>query len=671
MLNRTIGLTFLLLFGFSLSQASILSLRNDLAKAVMAEDRQATLQQLSKAYLAYNLDSALYFSDQALIVSEDLGDVLGQAHALHGMGKAHSNLGSYALADSCFRLSSEYYLAMGDLFGQADNFFGQGEAYGFQGEQDSADLYFSKALSYFEDGGDPELTLKIYLQYGRLLFNWKRNKEAEAQADKVIRLARIKNKDLLMADGFTLKGDARRVVDNHRGALVEYRRALGYYEKAGLTEKEARILKYMSMVHRNLGKAKVSRNYAHQALEKAHEADSRAEAMDIYQLLSDLMADKQDFQKAYDYARLHTLMRDSMLGNGSAGDLNDILEKFEKEKLQLENEKAAQEIKLQETKIALQDEELKAERIRLIAVLGGLGLLLIFGIVLAISNVQRKRANQRLAEALANLKRTQNQLVRSEKLASLGQVTAGIAHEIRNPLNFVNNLSQLSVDMVDELKEELSDLEGQSFTGEPAEIVQEYFADLQENSGKINHHGRRASRIVQDMLAHASSGEQQKAPVEFNLLVEEYLQLAYQSQVSKRDFNCELVFEGDAQIDRISVVSSDLGRALLNLFNNAFEAFKESTQPEPLVRVSTHLQGKEVVVKVYDNGSGIDPAHLPRIFDPFFTTKPPAEGTGLGLSLAHEAVVQLHGGSLSVTSEAGQWTEFVMTLPMAPVAQKK
>lgn len=664
--NRSICLTFLLLIGISTVKAatSIAGLRRELSKAIMAEDRQATLQKLSVVYLSVNQDSALYFADQALIVSEDLGDVLGQAQALHTMGKVQSSMGDYTLADSCFRLSSENFLAMGDLFGQADNFFAQGEAFGLLGTQDSADLYFSKALSYFEDGSDPNLTMQIYLQYGRLLFNWQRFTESDVQAKKVIQLARQKNEDLFLADGLTLKGDILRVNDQHREALVEYRRALGYYEKEEALEKEARTLKYLGMVHRNLGKGNVSLNYAQQALEKAHQAGSRAESIDVYQLLSDLMADQEDFEKAYDYARLQTLMRDSMLGSGNIGDLNDILEKFEKEKLQLENEKIAQEIKLRETTIALQKEELKAERIRLIAVLGGLGLLFIFGIVLAISNVQRKRANRRLAEALNDLKRTQNQLVRSEKLASLGQVTAGIAHEIRNPLNFVNNLSQLSVEMVEELNEELADLKGQPFEGEPADIVQEYFADLKENSGKINHHGKRASRIVQDMLAHVSSGEQKKAPVELNLLVEEYLQLAYQSQVSKWDFNCELVFAGDAKIGKVPLIASDLGRALLNLFNNAFEAFKDSAKADPLVRVTTQLEGDSVVIKVYDNGMGIDPAHLSQIFDPFFTTKPPAEGTGLGLSLAHEAVVQLHGGSLTVTSEAGGWTEFTMVLPL-------
>lgn len=660
------GLFFALLLTSSFCQADnpIPELRKALRSAVMAEDRLQTLQDLSEAYLPVNRDSAFYFAEQAVIVSVDLADVSGMARSQHLLGKAYSALDQWQLADSCFRISTENYLAMGELFGQADNFYALGETFGRQNLQDSADHYFDLALSYFDDSGDRGLAIDIHLQYSQLLLDWERHDSAMAQVELAGDMARSQGDQKRKAHAHALTGDIYSSRDQDRKALREYRKAHLIYDDLNLTERVARMLKCLALIHRKMGKGAVALDYAQRGLEKAHEAGSRPEAMDLYKLLSDLMADKEDFEAAYDYGRLHDMMRDSLLGDAAASDLASIVDKYEKEKLQLENEKIAQEVKLNETTIALQEEQLSVERTRLFALLGGLGLFLIFGIFLAIANVQKKRANKRLAEALDNLKRTQNQLVRSEKLASLGQVTAGIAHEIRNPLNFVNNLSRLSMQMVDELGEELEEIEGEPFEGENAQIVQEYFSDLKQNSGKINHHGERASRIVKDMLAHAGNGEKEKSDVKLNQLVEEYLQLAFQSYKSRfPDQQVGLEFEGDPEVGTVQAIGADLGRALLNLFSNAFDALRGSSAESPVVRVRTALAGGAVVVTVYDNGTGIADADLPRIFDPFFTTKPPNEGTGLGLSLAHETIVKAHGGSLTVKSEVGNWTEFKIVLP--------
>ncbi len=659
-------LPLFLLLSFSTSKADhpIPKLRETLAKAVMAEDRLEILQDLSAAYLTVNRDSAFYFADQALIVSEDLDDVLGLARSQHLLGKAYSAMDKWSQADSCFRLSTENYLAMGELFGQADNFYALGETFARQNLQDSADHYFALALSYFDGSGDHGLAIDIHLQYGELLLDWKRPDSAMVQAGIAEGMARDHRDQTRKAHAHALTGDIFNAQNLDRKALREYRKAHLIYEDLEMTERVARMLKCLGLIHRKMGKGVVALDYAQRGLEKAHEAGSRPEAMDLYKLLSDLMADKEDFEKAYDYGRLHDMMRDSLLGDAAASDLASIVDKYEKEKLQLENEKIAQEVKLNATTIALQEEQLSVERTRMFALMGGLGLFLIFGIFLAIANVQKKRANKRLEEALENLKRTQNQLVRSEKLASLGQVTAGIAHEIRNPLNFVNNLSRLSMQMVDELGEELEEIKGEPFEGENASIVREYFNDLKANSGKINQHGERASRIVKDMLAHAGNGEKHKTEVNLNQLVEEYLQLAFQSYKSRfPEQQVAFEFEGDAQVGTVQAIAPDLGRALLNLFSNAFEALKGSRSAQPLVRVVTALAGGAVTITVHDNGSGIKAADLPRIFDPFFTTKPPNEGTGLGLSLAHETIVKAHGGSLTVKSEAGNWSEFTIVLP--------
>lgn len=641
-------------------------LRKTLRAAVMAEDRLNTLQELSSAYLKVNRDSAHYFADQALIVSEDLADVSGIARSQHLLGKSYSAMEQWHQADSCFRLSTENYLAMGELFGQADNFYALGETFGRQNLQDSADFYFALALSFFDDSGDHSLAIDIHLQYGLLLLSWERQDSALVQAGQAGDMARSYSDQARRAHAHALTGDIYSSLNKDRQALKEYRKAHLIYEDVDLTERVARMLKCLALIHRKMDKGVIALDYAERGLDKAHEAGSRAEAMDLYKLLSDLMADKEDFEKAYDFGRLHDMMRDSLLGDAAASDLASIVDKYEKEKLQLENEKNAQAIKLNETTIALQEEELSVERTRLFALLGGLGLFLIFGIFLAIANVQKKRANRRLAEALANLQKTQNQLVRSEKLASLGQVTAGIAHEIRNPLNFVNNLSKLSIQMVDELGEELEEIEGQPFDGENASIVKEYFSDLKQNSGKINHHGQRATRIVKDMLAHAGNGGQKKTSIELNTMVEEYLQLAFQSFKSRfPEQQVDFQFEGDPKINTVEAIAPDLGRAFLNLFSNAFEALRAGTAKEPMVRVKTTSKGGTISITVYDNGSGIQPEDLPKIFDPFFTTKPPNEGTGLGLSLAHETIVKAHNGSLTVKSELGNWTEFTLAIPMS------
>jgi signal transduction histidine kinase len=323
--------------------------------------------------------------------------------------------------------------------------------------------------------------------------------------------------------------------------------------------------------------------------------------------------------------------------------------------------------------IALNQAEIKRQRTRFYIILGGLVLALLFGGTLAYLFVQKNKANRKLQQALADLQRAQDQLVRSEKMASLGQVTAGIAHEIRNPLNFVTNLSKLSVGMIDEVEEELEDAKGKPLENQSANLLFEYFGDIKDNTKKVLEHGERAGRIVRDMLQHAATESAEKLPFAVNELVEEYMKVAYHSQPNRsstgRDFNCELEFVPDERIGELVGIRSDIGRALLNILTNAFEAMALRLEQEgegyaPHLTVRTSLLGKQVQIAIADNGQGIAKEQLNRIFDPFFTTKPPNKGTGLGLSLAHETIVRTHGGQLSVSSEAGKGTEFRILLPV-------
>jgi signal transduction histidine kinase len=274
-----------------------------------------------------------------------------------------------------------------------------------------------------------------------------------------------------------------------------------------------------------------------------------------------------------------------------------------------------------------------------------------------------------IEKAYVKLKTTQTQLVHAEKMASLGELTAGIAHEIQNPLNFVNNFAEVSVDLLDEMDEEMAE-------GNPEE-VKAIKADLKQNLEKINFHGQRASGIVKGMLEHSRSGDGQKAFTDINVLVEEYLRLAYHGLRAKdKSFNADFNADLDESLPEINVMPQEIGRVMLNLINNAFHAVRQKIKDsgkdyQPAVTVSTRYLGSEdaggareskyVQITVKDNGSGIPQNVLDKIFQPFFTTKPSGEGTGLGLSLSYD-IVKAHGGELKVETKEGEGTEFIIVL---------
>jgi two-component system, NtrC family, sensor kinase len=273
------------------------------------------------------------------------------------------------------------------------------------------------------------------------------------------------------------------------------------------------------------------------------------------------------------------------------------------------------------------------------------------------SHEQLDKAYKELTETHYKLLSAQEQLVHAQKMASLGQLTAGIAHEIQNPLNFVNNFSELSIELIDELKE-------------PGANQEDILGDLQANLRKINTHGKRADKIVKGMLLHSRAGEAEKQPADLNKMIDELLELSYHGNRSRdNNFTAEILRNFELQLPEVKVVTQDISRVLINLFNNAFYAVgqrakKEGNQFKATVGVSTKLEGESVVIKIRDNGTGIPDEIRKKIFDPFFTTKPAGEGTGLGLSLSYDVIVKGHNGSLLVNSEPGSYTEFVITLPL-------
>jgi signal transduction histidine kinase len=277
--------------------------------------------------------------------------------------------------------------------------------------------------------------------------------------------------------------------------------------------------------------------------------------------------------------------------------------------------------------------------------------------------IQVKERTASLNQSLDNLKSTQSQLIQSEKMASLGELTAGIAHEIQNPLNFVNNFSEVNAELIDELAEEVD-------KGNLDE-VKALAKDIKENEQKINHHGKRADAIVKGMLQHSRSSNGVKEPTDINVLADEYLRLSYHGLRAKdKSFNANFKTEFDPELPKINVIPQDISRVLLNLINNAFYAVAEKAQQnennyKPEVVVSTKKLENKIEIRVKDNGDGIPDSVKDKIFQPFFTTKPTGQGTGLGLSLSYDIITKAHGGEMKVETKVGEGSQFIIQIPIS------
>ncbi len=315
----------------------------------------------------------------------------------------------------------------------------------------------------------------------------------------------------------------------------------------------------------------------------------------------------------------------------------------------------------QRLQVLEKEKEAYQNKIRTYLLLAGIGVLLLLAIIFYRNNRQKHKAKIKIEQAYDNLKATQQQLIQSEKMASLGELTAGIAHEIQNPLNFVTNFSEVNTELIDEMQQELK-------TGNNNEAIA-ISNNIKENQEKINHHGKRADTIVKGMLQHSRSNSGVKEPTEINALADEYLRLAYHGlRARDKSFNATMKIDFEESIGNINIIPQDIGRVVLNLINNAFYAVDEKKKQigdgyEPTVSVSTKKAGAKVEIKVKDNGNGIPQKVLDKIFHPFFTTKPTGQGTGLGLSLSYD-IVKTHGGELKVKTQEGEGSEFVIQLPV-------
>jgi two-component system NtrC family sensor kinase len=430
------------------------------------------------------------------------------------------------------------------------------------------------------------------------------------------------------------------------------------------------ISSILAKAYLNTNKIDSAFYFAIRSLHASEKINNRTAFKNAHEVLSDIYRKRNDFESAYFHHLLYENYKDSLFNKTSAQQASFI--EYNAELSQKQNK-----ISLLESDKTIREQEAKRQKLLFYGLVLGITLILILMIVLVRSYRIKQRANnllqqqkEKVESTLSELRSTQTQLIQSEKMASLGQLTAGIAHEIQNPLNFVNNFSEVNTELIDELKTELA-------TGNTQQAI-ELANDIKDNEQKINHHGKRADAIVKGMLQHSQSSKGHKAPTDINALCDEYLRLSYHGLRAKdKSFNATIKTDFDNAIGNINIIPQDIGRVLLNLFNNAFYAVNEKNLTvnqegfknlpglnyEPTVSISTKKLNDKVEIKVSDNGNGIAQNIVDKIFQPFFTTKPTGQGTGLGLSLSYD-IIKAHGGEMKVESKEGEATTFIIKLPV-------
>ncbi len=435
----------------------------------------------------------------------------------------------------------------------------------------------------------------------------------------------------------------------------DYKKALQFYRTGISQAKEDQNGKDLmdnciglAKTFKSTGQLDSSIFYAAYTLDVSKSAHNSITKLAALQLLSDIYQMKGNSDSTVKYLQLTIATKDSMFSHRKVVQIRNMT---------FNEEQRHQKI--------LDEQQQYRNKIKTYVLSGGLISLLAISVLLYRNNRQKQKARLRVENAYATLKSTQAQLIQSEKMASLGELTAGIAHEIQNPLNFVNNFSEVNEELLTEMKDEM--------TKGNIENALALASDAIENQKKINHHGERADVIVKGMLQHSRSGGGVKEPTDINALADEYLRLAYHGLRAKdKSFNATLKTDFDENVGNINIIPQDIGRVILNLVNNAFYAaslpskggFSDSDNSKtPTVWVSTKKENNKILISVRDNGPGIPTNILDKIFQPFFTTKPTGQGTGLGLSLAYD-IVKAHGGVLKVETREGEGSEFVIQLPV-------
>jgi len=677
---------------------------------------------LGLEYLGSDIKTAITYFDQAINLGEKLDYKAGLAKAHNAKGRAFAQQGELQNAILSFQEALKYFHDTNNKTGEANILSNLGSIYYMLGNSRKAlELHF-QSLKLSEELGNK---LRIGTSMNNIgtvyLENSKTIKEALSFFKKSLAVfEEIKEQQgmatasMNIGEVYFLEANYDSAIYFHENALKlsegtidatfpltqlgEINAAIGNFQKAysfhrnaiQLSEKlDAKFELTQSLI--GLAKTQIKQQTFESALTSlerakllALEVEAKNELLDIYQNLAEIQALTGNYKAAYENEINSKIVKEEIAKSSTEQMIQQLQFDYEL------NKKEA-EIELLQKDTELKNAAVFNQRLIIFASISGLLIFILISIYLFRNNLSKQKANQILQEqkeeinaqrekveqALDQLKSTQAQLIQSEKMASLGELTAGIAHEIKNPLNFVKNFSEVSIELLDEMKEELT--EGNLST------VKEITDDIKINLEKINQHGKRADSIVQGMLEHSRTSVGEKVETDINTLVDEFLRLSYHGIKAKdNDFNVKFTTDFDPQLPKINVVTQDIGRVVLNLINNAFYAVTEKAKKEenfyiPTVVVSTSFDQlenksfergrsqtsnqKNLKITIKDNGGGIPDSIKEKIFQPFFTTKPTGKGTGLGLSLAYD-IVKAHGGFIDVTSEENIGTTFSVFLPL-------
>ncbi len=666
-------LTFTLLFtligsvGFAQSaQARLVldSLKRQLTFVKHDTSRVLIMAELCLKYRSPKPDSALFFGEKALKLAQQIHFPQGEIRALAEVGRVLVDVGnlpkSLEMRFKALQIAESNHLT--PQIALPLNYIGS--IYYTLGD-------YPKALNYYRQS----LKIAEFYQNRQQISNQKMNMgtafEKMNQLDSALYYTQEAHKEMLRI-GININPIIFRNLGIIQAKLGNIPMAMNYCQKSlKMTQVgsrgRAKVILYhiISKLYQKKNQVDSSIYYAQRGLEESKLTNYKQGILDNSNLLSELYEAK-DSQKAFYYYKVAAAAKDSLFGPSQLQALQTIVVDEQVRQREVEAQRVAREIANQ-------------TQLRQNAFLAGLGVLLLIAFILYSTNKQQKKANNLLhrqkeeinlqrdkaEKALTELKSTQAQLIQKEKLASLGELTAGIAHEIQNPLNFVNNFSELSVDLAQELKEEVEkpDID--------KELVGELVGDLVQNQEKINHHGKRAAYIVKGMLEHSRTSSGERELTDINQLADEYLRLSYHGLRAKdSSFNSEYELVAETNLPKIEVVPQEIGRVLLNLINNAFYAVNERAKQgepnyQPKVTVTTKASENQLQIQVSDNGTGIPDPIKSKIFQPFFTTKPTGEGTGLGLSLAYDIVTKGHRGTMEMESVEGEGTAFIVKLPIS------
>ena len=616
-----------------------------------------------RAYLFTQPDSAFYYAQMEYEFARNKGLQMQMADALNTQGISFAIRSDYENAINYFVSSLKIKEEIGDQTGVADLLNNIGIIYENQGDYQQAIDNYSQSMEIQEELGNKKGMANALNNIGNIYYNQNDYAKATDYHKRSLKLKEELGDKKGISESLNNLGLVYQKQGEATKALDAFTHSLHIKEEFGDKQTIANSLNNIGFLYLEQGNYDSALLFSLRALNIAKKIGAVFQTRDAANSLWEIYQKTGNYKQALEMYKLHVQMRDSILSEKNVKEVIRQEYQYAYEKQAAADSVAnAKEAEIKNAQIAQQQAELKAKRNQQYGLFIGFVLMVILAGSTYFRFKSKKKANEVLHKTLADLKATQQQLIHAEKMASLGELTAGIAHEIQNPLNFVKNFSEVNRELITELREEI---ENGDF-----EEVKAIADDLEQNEVKIIHHGKRADAIVKGMLQHSRSSSGQKEPTNINALADEYLRLAYHGLRAKdKSFNADFKTAFDTDIPKIEIIPQDIGRVLLNLINNAFYTVdKKAKQNEgdykPEVLVRTKKLDNKIEISVKDNGNGIPEEIKDKIFQPFFTTKPTGEGTGLGLSMSYDIITKGHRGELRVETIAGEGTEFIILLPI-------